>query len=386
MPPFASRRLVLLAAVLGAGCGIPAATSLPAGLRSPYTGYASARFRDDRMWLCRPDLPRSACREDLSATELRADGSRAVIPHVAADHPDADCFYVYPTVDLGILPGNHTDLDDLGRIAETARSQAARFDEACALYVPLYRQVTIGTYLWGGRQKERRLDVAFSDVEDAFLHYLGTYNHGRRIVLIGHSQGAEMILRLLRRRFEQDPELRARLLVALPIGAPPETGGGAEAGPLPPIPTCARADEIGCIVAYHSFAATGRSLDDWIWDEATGRRTACVNPAAVGQAGWHVFSRSYFPTTGLLGRLAHVDGVTTPFVLVRDLYWGACVNDDGREYLLVAAAGAPGDVRRSPVDLGSSLLGTNFGLHVLDLQFPQGDLIDLIQRKAARGR
>ena len=36
-------------------------------------------------------------------------------------------------------------------------------------------------------------------VVDAFLHYMGQYNRGRKVVLLGHSQGAQMIVRLLQR-------------------------------------------------------------------------------------------------------------------------------------------------------------------------------------------
>src|SRR5580700_3921784 len=57
-------------------------------------------------WLCRPDRPNDPCRTDLDATELRPDGKRVVMPFEPAANPRADCFYVYPTVDMGDVPGN----------------------------------------------------------------------------------------------------------------------------------------------------------------------------------------------------------------------------------------------------------------------------------------
>jgi len=85
---------------------------------------------------------------NVDATELRPDGSRVVVRGARA--PTAakvDCFYVYPTVDLRLDAANHEDFSDLAPRTRRDRAQAARFAEACTLYVPWYRQITIGTYL-----------------------------------------------------------------------------------------------------------------------------------------------------------------------------------------------------------------------------------------------
>lgn len=88
----------------------------------------------------------------------------------------------------------------------------------CAVYAPLYRQATIGTYFAGKDRRESFLQTAYSDVLDAFLHYMGQHNRGRKVVLIGHSQGADMISRLLRQVFDHDPAMRERLMLAMPVG------------------------------------------------------------------------------------------------------------------------------------------------------------------------
>ena len=41
------------------------------------------------------------------------------------------------------------------------------------------------------------------------------------------------------------------------------------------------------------------------------------------------------------------------------------------------------DARVSPIDLSSFWLRGRMGLHLLDLQFAQGDLIDMVARRAA---
>jgi hypothetical protein len=73
--------------------------------------------------------------------------------------------------------------------------------------------------------------------------------------------------------------------------------------------------------------------------------------------------------------------------MLRDLYTGACIDGpDGYRYLGVATALEPRDERASPVDLADGRFNGLLGLHVLDFQFAQGDLVDLVARKARGAR
>src|SRR5579872_3618577 len=81
---------VACGAMLGvAGCSRPSAA--PAA-ESPPAPAPPLRYDDPASWLCRPDLPGGACHGNLDATELRPDGSRQVVPFVAAEHTQVDCF------------------------------------------------------------------------------------------------------------------------------------------------------------------------------------------------------------------------------------------------------------------------------------------------------
>jgi hypothetical protein len=316
------------------------------------------------------------------------DLSREVVASAPAAHPGVDCFYVYPTVDLQILPGNHTDTADSRPAAEATVSQVAPFHQVCALYVPLYRQITIGTYVFGGASAEDRAEVAYSDVEDAFLHYMGQYNHGRKVVLLGHSQGADMIVRLLERRFEHDPVMRQRLLIAMPIGGPVEVPrGGTIGGTFSTLPLCTRSDELGCVVAYQSRPAGGK-VGKPAFAPQKQNEIACVNPASLGGTGAHRFSRSLFPITAQTRPfLRGIEGILTPFLMLRNFYSGECTEGpDGYRYLGVAAAPEAGDARSSALDLTSDKFNGVLGLHVVDFQFAMGDLIDLVARRAGHAR
>jgi len=264
-----------------------------------------------------------------------------IVSHTSHPAPRVDCFYVYPTVDLELVPGNHRDLADDRKPRATTVAQAARFTEACAVWTPLYHQVTIGTYLQPKEILERGLAVGFADVERAFREYLATADPQRKIVLVGHSQGAEMVVRLLRRFFDDDPAMRSRLLLALPIGGDVDVAtGSTRDGTSKNVPVCTRPDETGCILAYHAYLEGERvDVPASPWKPPAGRETVCVDPSAL-DAGLpaeerHRFTRAYFTVWPELRR-----------------FMRRCVRAaGGYGYLEVAAAPEKGDSRVSPIDL-----------------------------------
>ena len=384
-----------VSAVLVALAGLVACTHGGKSDSSVSAGGPVASAPVATTWLCRPDLPSDACRSaDLSATELRPDGSRVVVSHRPAERPRVDCFYVYPTVDLELVPGNHRDFSDVRRMRNTTVAQAARFTEACAVWAPLYHQVTLGTYLQPKPMLERGLAIAFADVERAFAEYLAHGDPTRKIVLIGHSQGGEMVIRLLRRFFEGNAAMRARLLLAMPIGAEVDVAAGrVSGGTFADLPVCTRPNEIGCVVAYRTHAA-GEPVDPDRWAPPSGRETVCVDPAALdrdpaaggGPAAPHRLARAYYGLWPELGRFTHgVSDVTTPFVVVPDFYVARCVRGPGGyAYLEASPQPMAGDPRISPIDLRDRRFRIGkLGLHVLDLQLAQGDLVDMVRRRAA---
>ena len=108
-------------------------------------------------------------------------------------------------------------------IQAQVESKASVFYKAGVnLYVPFYRQAAgpnvLGALLWKTKPENSdaantALEIAYEDVEDAFDYYMDQYNkdsngHRRPFILAGHSQGSNLLLMLLERRFS-DPELRS---------------------------------------------------------------------------------------------------------------------------------------------------------------------------------
>ena len=134
--------------------------------------------------------------------------------------------------------------------------QAARLGEVCAVYAPLYRQGDDRNLLLQVKKNASSSSrPRFSDVYDAFLHYMGQHNQEGKWFSVGHSQGADMISRLAARRVRSRSDMQTRLLVALPIGGPVEVPQGKlTGGSFANIPLCSRPDETGCVVAFEPTA------------------------------------------------------------------------------------------------------------------------------------
>jgi len=80
--------------------------------------------------------------------------------------------------------------------------QAARLTSVCDVYAPVYRQVTLPA-LFGTLPPEAGApdrELAYSDAAAAWDYYMAHHNKGRGVVLIGHSQGAGILKRLVQER------------------------------------------------------------------------------------------------------------------------------------------------------------------------------------------
>ena len=357
------------------------ASGAPAPARCPLP------YGEDSAWLCRPGMANDQClSNDLDATKVAPDLTTSLEPQTGSqDHP-FDCFYVYPTVDLAGPPGNHEDVTDAAYVALTLDplvSQASRFDSLCRVFAPHYRQITFTTF---GSASGAFLEKAYQDVLDAWRLYLKYDNGGRNVVIMGHSQGTFMTTQLMHDEVDPVPELRSRLIAALLIGgsvAVPQ--GEVVGGSFANIPLCTTAAQTGCVIAYRSYAegfppTGGSNSSPGTLDQA------CTNPAALG-GGPALLSKTYFPThtNQPIFQIAPDPGFGTPFALFEDFYTAECVKDDtNHSYLKITPTPGAGDMRTNPIPFTSPVLAPGLlGTHILDYNWTMGDLMTLVQTKAA---
>lgn len=382
--------LFLGGALLFAGCGGDGA-----GTGGTGGSFVSETYSNLANWLCHPSQTDAdnVCVRDLDATVVNADGSTNADPFVAATDPEIDCFYVYPTASFD-ASGN-SDLVPNDEEIFIVRNQLARFGQACRIFAPVYRQVTLQVLLGIRPREEVEEGLAYGDVLDSFRHYMANENDGRGVLFIGHSQGSGQLRRLIQEVVEPDPDLHDQMVAAYLIGATIEVPGApGSVGTFVNTPLCQSDDEIGCVVTYASFRSTVPPEASTTLFGATSDSdtlAACNNPAALG--GGPATTTPYFPTNsddaGVFGT-ALGDGpgpfadpertVPTPYYTMPNFLETECVNRDGIVYLEIRVLGDPNDPRAD--DIGGDF-AEGWGMHLADMTVAMGDLVSLAESQGA---
>lgn len=351
------------------------------GTSSPATTDASVDAGADTVWLCRPGLASNPCALSLDTTAIAADGTATVERAAPTSDAPIDCFYVYPTISAqGTL---NADLSVDPELVTIAEQQAARFSSVCRVFAPVYRQVTVSGLI-NPTVTAANFDLAYADVRRAWSEYLARDNRGRGVVLLGHSQGAAMLTRLVRERIDGDATARARVVSALLLGGDVRVPAGSDVGgDFAHVPACRAVDQTGCVVAYSAFSATPprASLFGRVDDAAS--RALCVNPAMP--AGGASLLRAVFHVRSMESQGVAIRtpvALTTPWVTYPGLFRGACMLADGASWLQVDEARAAGDTRPGLADA----LGPAWGLHLLDVTLALGDLVEMVRQQSARWR
>jgi hypothetical protein len=342
-------------------------------------------------WLCRPDR-NDACTVDLTTTIVAADGKLTREEYKADPSAAIDCFYVYPTVSLDTT-GN-SDMNIGPEEKNVILQQFARFGSQCRQYAPLYRQITL-TALRGmisGKPMTADRALAYKDVVDAWNYYLEHDNKGRGVVLIGHSQGAGLLARLLADQIEGKP-VHSRLVSALLLGTNVAVPKGKDVGgALKSTPLCKSATQTGCVISYVSFRDTIQPPANTRFGRVPGegQQAACTNPAALagGKGTLHAYLNASGrtitspekPTEWVKGKQ-----VTTPFVSVPGLLEGECLSNERGSYLQVTTKGNPADPRADEIGgdvVREGKIAEDWGLHLIDVNAAMGNLVDIVGKQS----
>ena len=134
----------------------------------------------------------------------------------------ADVFYVYPTVSTISFVDNdsswYADIT-LPNVREEANDNQ-RFNKMLYgeynFYAPYYRQMIFEAYQQPESMLNQIVETPVQDITDAFQYYMEHFNQGRPFFLMGHSQGSQVLIELLKKGMTA--EQRQRMVAAYCIG------------------------------------------------------------------------------------------------------------------------------------------------------------------------
>jgi hypothetical protein len=372
------------------------------GLMVVFGGVATSAQAPERNdygkaenWLCRPDKPNDACAVDLTTAVVAPDGKVTRETFTPNGQPAVDCFYVYPTVSTDQSPNSDMTADPAEQ--NVIRQQFARFRAQCRTFAPIYRQVTLAglrSAMAGGGRLSLDEGPGYSDVLDAWNHYLKNDNNGRGVVLVGHSQGAMVLTRLLATEVDDKPVQR-RLVSAILMGTTvPVAKGKDVGGAFKSIPLCRAAEQTGCVITFATFRSTVPPPANTLFGRVSGDglEAGCTNPAAL--AGGSGQLHAYLTGQGSLIASAAAQKhqwvkdsapLDTPFVSVPGLLSAECAANEHASFLKVTVNADPADPRTDdiPGDLGMAGKPlANWGLHLVDVNLAMGNLLDVVSKQA----
>ena len=346
------------------------------------TSLAPASANAKVVWLCKPGQKANPCEPSLTSTLFSPTGQELAVQHTRrAKRRKADCFYVYPTVSDQKRPQATQVVDDVLR--SIALYQAARYSRDCRMFAPVYRQVTIQGLLQPDTVTPKMREQGYADVLEAWRTYLRRLNHGRGVVLIGHSQGTFVLRRLIREQVDRRRAARKRLVSAVLLGGNVVVKKGRDrGGDFRKLRACRSRKQTGCILAFSGFNAPVPANALFGRAESPAREVLCTNPGALGGGSGKL--TPIYPTkpfaASVIGAAANaaISGLprpTTPWVTFPNGYSGRCSHGDGASVLQLTAAESIFQLTPTP--------DATWGLHLADANIALGNLSNLVRHQIA---
>jgi hypothetical protein len=209
----------------------------------------------------------------------------------------------------------------------------------------------------------------------AWRWYLAHDNHGRGVVLVGHSQGTLLLQKLI--AAEIDGKLVQKRLVSAFLAGDQDLlvpKGARAGGTFKHVPLCAAAGETGCVYVWGSYLAGDSQPVRFFGNDMNGLAAACVSPAAP--AGGNGALKTYLPKPAM----APADD--PPWIEAEGQLAAACTADAMGDVLRVSVL----PTRFAPLldaMLREVSAAPKWGLHRLDVAFVQGNILDLLDLQTA---
>ena len=180
---------------------------------------------------------------------------------IDGEKKEADVFFIYPTlIDARNQREWNSDIwnkeirEDV--INRPIKYQASAWIDAGNLYVPFYRQAHIRVFNEKFKvEGKKALDLAYSDIKEAFTYYLKNFNNNKPFIIASHSQGTVHAKRIIS-EFIDGKELQKKLIAAYLVGIKVTED---EFDNIKPMNS---PDEIGGFVSWNTFKFNKYPKDD----------------------------------------------------------------------------------------------------------------------------
>ena len=243
-------------------------------------------YNDLENWATHPEKIRKA---DFTPSNVASEKSEGIL---------ADVFFIHPTTYFGKnnwnAPMSHEGANEI--VDEMIiPGQASVFNTCCHIYAPRYRQATFYSFLEGKANGRLALELAYTDIQQSFEHYLEHYNYGRPFFLAGHSQGTLHAIRLLEKRIDSSL-LAKKMIAAYLIGF--EVPQDKFRTSIRIVKPSEKSTDTGCVIGWDTYIAGAnpgqklRKIEHWYptddnkgkWERATDKAPLSINPLTWNQS------------------------------------------------------------------------------------------------------
>lgn len=198
---------------------------------------------------------------DPSYTIIKPDTNQKVVINLSYDtFSGFNIFCIYPTIPKGGGFGAKTNplAFDSNEVRPIVLDMFSQYGKYGKLFVPYYRQANVATFTNPGNKKNQALalDTALVDVIASFNYFLQNHNNGKKIILLGHSQGSVLLAMMLRFFERTNPSILNNIAFSVLPGfqtGPHTAKGKSTAGWFEKYSICQTPEEVNCMMTWQTY-------------------------------------------------------------------------------------------------------------------------------------